>query len=50
MIPNTYELLKGDTEILSSDPNVRFGLVDLNKDRSITFDEFSFVIGKRLTN
>ena len=29
------------------DPEVRFHLVDLNKDGSITFDEFNFVFGKR---
>ena len=44
-----YWYSKGDTEINfgnNRDPNVRFNWVDLNKDRSITFDEFSFALGK----
>ena len=45
--------MKVGTEIKfgnNPDPNVRFLWVDRNKDGSITFDEFSFVFGKRWTS
>ena len=53
MISVIYLYLKGDTEINfgnNPDPDIadmRFHWIDLNKDGSITFDEFSFVFGKR---
>ena len=43
-----YALLKGETEIKfgsNPDPKVRFRLVDLNKDGSISFDEFGLAFG-----
>ena len=43
--------MKGDTEIefgKNTDPEVRFNLVDLNKDGFITYDEFCLAAGEMI--